>query len=134
MKSLVRSLFHKPAYLAFRARSSARDEQSDAAKVRSIADSIERSLKATEAEHAGLSGRMEDTRLRASMVVGNETYGYLSREKQETTSLHLFEGELQNGHERLNVLQQSIAHLKFLKAALFSRFPDSAQHDEVGPH
>lgn len=133
MKSLVRSLFHKPTYLSFRARSSARDERTDAARIRSIADSIERSLKATEAEHAGLSGRMEDTRLWASTVVGNETYGYLSREEQETTSLHRFEGELLNGQERLNVLQQNITHLKFLRATLFSRFPNSAQHDEIDP-
>jgi hypothetical protein len=126
--------FRKRTSLPFRARSSSRDDQTDTANIRSIAIAIQRSLKAMEAEHTGLSNRMEDITLRASILVGNETDEYLSREKEETASLNRLDTELKNGGERLNVLQQNIAHLKFLRAALFSRFPKASQNEETGAH
>jgi hypothetical protein len=132
MMQLFPWLFRKRTSQVFRARSSSRDEQTDTANIRSIAAAIERSLTATEAEHAGLSNRLEDAKLRASIVVGDGTDEYLSREKEQTAWLGRLETELQNGRERLNVLQQNISHLKFLRAALFSRFPKAGQNEETG--
>jgi hypothetical protein len=126
-------LFRRRTSRLFRARSSSRDEQTDTANIRSIALAIEHSLKTMEAERAGLSNRMKDANVSASIVVGNETDEYLSREKEETALLGRLETELQNGRERLDVLQQNIAHLRFLRAALFSRFPSASQNEEVGP-
>jgi hypothetical protein len=115
----------------FRARSSTRDQQADTANIRSIAATIERSLSAMEAERVGLSHRMEDVRVRTSIIVGNEAEEYLSREKEETAWLGKLERELQNGDKRLDVLRQNIAHLKFLRAALFSRFPIASSQDQL---
>jgi chromosome segregation ATPase len=109
-----------------------RDEQTDIANIQSIAAAIERSLKATETEHAGLSGRMEDAALRAAIVVGNDTNEYLSREKEQNAYLHLLENELQSGRDRINILQQNISHLVFLRTALFSRFPQACPKEYVG--
>ena len=124
-------LIRKRTTQLFRARSSSRDVQTDTANIRSIGIAIQRSLKAMEAEHAGLSNRMKDIELRASILVGNETDEYLSREKEETASLRRLETELENGRERLNLLQQNIAHIKFLRAALFSRFPKASQNERT---
>jgi hypothetical protein len=125
-------LFRRRTSRLFRARSLSRDEQTDTANIRSIALGNEHSLKTMEFERAGLSNRMKDANVSASIVVGNETDEYLSREKEETALLRRLETELQNGRERLDVLQQNMAHLRFLRAALFSRFPKALQNEKTG--
>lgn len=72
---------------------------------------------------------MENARLRASIVVGNNADEYVTREKEKTAYLCLLESEMKNGHERLDILKQNIDHLKFLRAALFSRFPTTSQNE-----
>lgn len=109
----------------FKARSSARDLQTDQARVEAVASAIDDALRSSEAEHAGLSRRMEDVGARTAISVGNDVDEYLSRHENDRQNLALLETELLNGNQRLKELALTISHFKFLKAALLSRFPDA---------
>jgi hypothetical protein len=109
----------------FKARSIGRDTETDRSRVASIAAAIDDALQSAEAEHAGLSRRMEDVGARAAIAAGNGVDEYLTREANDNRTLVLLETELLNGDRRLKELVLLIGHFKFLKAALLSRFPDS---------
>src|SRR3979409_514243 len=57
----------------FRARSAARDADTDRARVGPILEAINRALKAAEQEQAGLSARADDGRGRGAVAFGHET-------------------------------------------------------------
>ena len=109
---------------AFKARSAERDAETDRARIRSIVAAIEDALRAAESEQAGLSRRVEDVLARAAVTFGNGTDEYLEREPLNNHHQDLFGAEISNGQRRLKELSASIAHFKFMKAALLSRFPD----------
>ena len=108
----------------FKARSVTRDTETDRSRVASIAAAIDDALKSAEAEHAGLSRRIEDVGARAAITAGNGVDEYLTREANHSQNLVVLETEMVNGDRRLKELALMIGHFKFLKAALLSRFPD----------
>jgi hypothetical protein len=108
----------------FRARSAERDAETDHLRVASILASIEAALQAAENEQAGLSRRVDDVLARAAVTFGNGTDEYLEREALDNYHQDLFSAEISNGQRRLNELAGTIAHFKFMKAAVLSRFPD----------
>ena len=108
----------------FKARSAGRDAENDHSRVASIAQLVERSLTAAQAERAGLVRRLNDVFARAAVPLGNDTDEYLTREAHDSRLLDQFEAEISKGQRRLEELTSSIAHFKFLRAALLSRFPD----------
>lgn len=108
----------------FRARSVNRDAETDRSCVTSIARSIENSLLAAQMEKAGLIRRLDDVSARAAVSVGNGTDEYLTREALDNRLLGQLEAEILNGQRRLEQLTHNIAHFKFLRAALMTRFPD----------
>ena len=108
----------------FKARSPDRDAATDRARVIAILDSIKEALSDATAEHTGLKTRIDDVLARAAVTVGNDTDEYLTRDAQDTQYQNLLGLEMANGQLRLNELEASIAHYRFLKAALLSRFPD----------
>lgn len=108
----------------FRARSPERDAETDRERVESILTAIDSALRASEAEQSGLSGRVEDILARAAVTMGTATDEYLDREPHRAHHQALFSAEIANGQRRLKELSSLIGHLKFLKAALLSRFPD----------
>jgi hypothetical protein len=108
----------------FKARSVGRDAETDQSRVASIAAAIQDALQSTEAEHAGLSRRIEDVSARAAMTVGNGVDEHLTRDETDSRNLNVFESEIASGNRRLTELALTIGHFKFLKAALLSRFPD----------
>lgn len=109
----------------FKARSAARDLKTDQSRVEAVAAAIDEALRSSEAEHAGLSRRMEDVGARTAISVGNDVDEYLSRHEADRQNLALLETEMANGNLRLKELALTIGHFRFLKAALLSRFPDA---------
>jgi hypothetical protein len=109
---------------SFKARSAERDAETDRQRIGSIVASIEGALEAAENEHAGLSRRVDDVLARAAVTIGNGTDEYLEREALDNHHQDLFTAEILNGQRRLKELATEIAHFKFVKAAMLSRFPD----------
>jgi hypothetical protein len=108
----------------FRARSPERDAETDRRRIEAIMDAIETALDAAEREQSGLNRRVEDVLARAAVTFGNGDDEYLERDALDNHHQDLFDKEIQNGQRRLKDLNSSIAHFKFLKAAMLSRFPD----------
>ncbi|MFB9268826.1 hypothetical protein ACFFWD_37905 [Bradyrhizobium erythrophlei] len=108
----------------FRARSPERDAETDRARIGAIVAAIETALHAAESEQTGLSRRVDDVLARAAVTIGNGTDEYLEREDLDNYHQDLFTAEISNGQRRLKELAAEIAHFKFMKAAVLSRFPD----------
>ncbi|MCP3472168.1 hypothetical protein NLM33_17785 [Bradyrhizobium sp. CCGUVB1N3] len=123
--SLLRDRFRGET--EFRARSPERDAETDRARIEAIMDAIETALRAAESEQSGLNRRVEDVLARAAVTFGNGDDEYLEREALDKHHQDLFDKEIQNGQRRLKELGSSIAHFKFIKAAMLSRFPDYQQ-------
>ena len=108
----------------FRARSAERDAETDRGRVEAVLAAIDGVLRASEDEHSGLSGRVDDVLARAAVTVGTATDEYLDREPHRSEHQTLFDAEIANGQRRLKELSAMISHMKFMRAALLSRFPD----------
>ncbi|HEY0327605.1 MAG TPA: hypothetical protein VGC77_00770 [Rhodopseudomonas sp.] len=108
----------------FRARSAARDVETDTARIASIALSIDEAIRAAEAENEGLNRRLADVVARAAVTFGNDTHEYQERDLLDSHHQNLFNAEIANAERRLAELVESIGHFKFLKAVLTTRFPD----------
>ena len=108
----------------FKVRSSERDEDTDRQRIATVMNAIETVLSAAENEQKGLKLRVEDVLARAAVTVGNASDEYLDREPLDTQHQDLFSEEISNGQRRLKSLADTITHLKFLRAAVLSRFPD----------
>jgi hypothetical protein len=108
----------------FRARSPERDAVTDQSRIEAIMVAIEDALHAAEREQSGLNRRVEDVLARAAVTLGNGNDEYLEREALDNHHQDLFDKEIQNGQRRLKELDSSIAHYKFMKAAVLCRFPD----------
>ena len=108
----------------FKARAAERDAETDRARIGSIMAAIEAALQAAESEQSGLGRRVDDVLARAAVTLGNGTDEYLEREALDNYHQDLFDAEISNGQRRLKELATEIAHFKFMKAAVLSRFPD----------
>ena len=108
----------------FKARSAERDAETDRARIGSIMAAIEAALQAAESEQSGLGRRVDDVLARAAVTLGNGPDEYLEREALDNYHQDLFDAEISNGQRRLKELATEIAHFKFMKAAVLSRFPD----------
>jgi hypothetical protein len=108
----------------FKARTAERDAETDRERMGSVLAAIDGALQASEAEHAGLSGRIDDVLARAAVTGGTATDEYLDREPHLSHHQALFDAEIANGQRRLRELSTTIGHIRFMRAALLSRFPD----------
>lgn len=112
------------AHNYFKARSVGRDIATDLSRAAAVAAAIDQALHSCEAEHAGLSRRMDDVGARTAIVAGNDVDEYLSRDAADSRALALLETEMVSGDLRLKELALTISHFRFLKTVLSSRFPD----------
>lgn len=108
----------------FKARSSERDAATDRSRTASVMSAVENALISAESEQAGLRSRMDDVLARASVSVGTNADEYLDREPHRTAALNFFDGEIARGESRLKELGAMIAHFKFVKTAMLTRFPE----------
>jgi hypothetical protein len=121
---MIKQLFQFSSDSEFRTRSKQRDADTDNEAIKSIASAIEAALDKAENERIGLKARIDDVLSRAAIVGGNDIDDYLTRTEDRSTMLSDSDAEIRRGEERLKVLDQNIAHVKFLKTALRTRFPD----------
>jgi len=110
----------------FKGRSLERDAESDSHAVESVADAINTALEKAVAEREGLKRRLDDVTARAAIVGGNDTDDYLTRSPDQSEMLRSSDAEIKRGHQRLSKIEENIAHFRFLKTALRSRFPDGS--------
>lgn len=85
---------------------------------------IDKALQEAEGEQSGLNRRVDDALARASVTFGNGDDEYLDREPLDNYHQALFEAEISNGQRRLKELASTVSHLKFIKAAMLTRFSD----------
>jgi hypothetical protein len=111
-------------YNYFKARSATRDISTDQARLIAIAKAVENAIETAEAERAGLDRRIEDVLARAAVTFGNGTDEYLERDAVRSKHQDLFGIEIKNGQRRLKELENQIEHLKFLRTAMITRFPE----------
>jgi hypothetical protein len=114
----------RSGHRTFKARSADRDAETDRLRAGAVMEAIESALQAAEQEQAGLHGRVEDVLARAAVTLGNGSDEYLEREALDSHHQDLFGSEISNGQRRLKELADSIAHFRFLKTAIMTRFPD----------
>jgi hypothetical protein len=120
----IRRLFRAKSG-AFKARSPERDMSADAEAVQSILAPINLALERSEAERTGLKRRLDEVTSQAAIVAGNDLDDYLTRTADRSQMLDISEVEMQRAEERLKILDQNISHFKFLKTAVYTRFPDT---------
>ncbi len=121
---MIKQPFWFRAGAGFRARSKERDADTDNEAIRSIASAIEAALNKAENERIGLKARIDDVLSRAAIVGGNDIDDCLTRTEDRSTMLSNSDAEIRRGEERLKALDQNVVHVKFLKTALRTRFPD----------
>ena len=109
----------------FKARSADRDAETDRVRIASIMAAIQTVLDDAEKEKVGLSRRVDDALAFAAVTMGTATDEYLERDTLNDHHQSLFNLEIKNGERRLSELATMISHLKFIKAAMLTRFPDS---------
>jgi hypothetical protein len=122
--SMIKQLFRFSSDSEFRTRSKERDADTDNEAIKSIAAAIEAALNKAENERIGLKARIDDVLSRAAIVGGNDIDDYLTRTEDRSTMLSDSDAEIARGEERPKVLDQNIVHVKFLRTALRTRFPD----------
>lgn len=115
----------------FATRSGERDAATDAARLMSIYDAIDKSIAAAQAEKAGLQARMDSVLSRAAMAVGNGDDEYLSRDAVDNQHLAMLDAEIKNGEQRIEALTSSTAKLITLKETFLANFPGFA--GQTGP-
>ena len=123
-KARDQRLLRRTASATFRVRSAKRDSEADQRRVAAIMAAIEDAITAAESERAGLTRRVEDVLARAAVTLGNDDDEYLYREPLDSHHQDLFDAEIVNGQRRLKELGSAIAHFRFIRAAMQSRFPD----------
>jgi hypothetical protein len=112
------------AHRYFKSRSDARDTKTDQVRLNAVAVAIENAIASAEAERLGLDKRISDVLARAALTLGNGTDEYLERELIDSELQDAFDVEIKNGQRRLAELESQIGHLRFLKTAIITRFPD----------
>ncbi|WP_339037461.1 hypothetical protein WHZ78_07160 [Bradyrhizobium symbiodeficiens] len=124
LRARSQDFFRRVGVSEFRVRSADRDVETDQQRVGAIMAAIDDALHAAERERAGLGRRVDDVVARAAVTLGNGDDEYLHREPLDSHHHDLFDAEILNGQKRLKELGAAIAHFKFVKAAMQSRFPD----------
>ena len=100
----------------FRIRSSERDQRADADRLRSIERAILGAIAAADAEEQGLKRRLEDARVRASLLIGTETLE--ERDQATETLLAGSEREVSAAVKRIRQLTAHREHLQRVLHAL----------------
>ena len=109
---------------SFKARSAARDSETDQVRIGTIFRSVETALKEAKAEQTGLKARVDDVLARAAVTMGNDSDEYNTRHTEDDRFQSAMNNEIANGQERLRQLETTIGHFRFLESVLMTRFPD----------
>jgi hypothetical protein len=119
----MKFFFSRSNSAGFRARSPERDKSTDEETAVPIKTAIDQALSRVEKEYDGLKARLDSVTASAVFVAGTESDEYLERDSKDTDRLREYESEMQRANIRLQQLTEMIAHLKFIRAAFKTRFP-----------
>lgn len=108
---------------SFRVRAPERELEGDCRELKSISFAIETSLMGARKERDGLSRRIEAITAQAGFLTGTGIDEQLDRDSLDTDELRQLEQSLTTGQSRIRCLDSKLVHLKFLQAALLTRFP-----------
>jgi predicted nucleic acid-binding Zn-ribbon protein len=111
-------------YNYFKSRSGSRDTSNDQNRLMAVTEAIENAILTAETERSGLDRRIGDVLARAAVTFGNGTDEYLERDAIDSQQQDRFGIEITIGQRRLAELESQIGHLRFLKTAMNTRFPD----------
>jgi hypothetical protein len=120
---MFKGLFRRRLEKGFKTRLPERDQATDGEILGPVAEALDSALSSLQAERAGLSRRVEEAVVMASLSAGNESDEYISREPAQEAALRGYEDEMKRGRDRLAALDQHILNLRFLRAAFLTRFP-----------
>jgi hypothetical protein len=113
----------------FKARAAGRDAKIDRARLLPIQQSIEAALASAEAEHSGLSRRINDVVARIAVTLGNDSDEYISRDPRDNENQTLLDHQIIVENKRLGQLVEMISHLEFLQTVFRARFQDGDSAD-----
>jgi hypothetical protein len=119
---MLMHLFRRQTSEGFRTRSPDRDRLTDNATLGAVGKAIDDALARMQSELEGLTRRLNDAEERASITAGNEHDEYLTREPAKLSGLRKFEEQMRQASSRAKILQEDIAHLRFVRATFYSRF------------
>jgi hypothetical protein len=122
---MIKRFFRAKSTGEFKARAAERDIFADAEAVQSILGPINLALERSEAERTGLKRRLDEVTSHAAIVAGNDLDDYLTRTADRSQMLDISDVEMQRSEARLKMIDQNISHFKFLKTAVYTRFPDT---------
>ena len=114
--------------MGFRIRSPERDERADADRLRSVERAIVGAIASAESEQEGLKRRLENARVRASVLVGNGTFENLDRDQATEQLLAGSEQEFSAAAKRLRQLAAHREHLQRIFQALKQNNAIQPQH------
>ena len=126
---MLKRLFRSRSSNGFRTRSADRDIDADEALIGRVGTSIRDALATLEKEREGLSRRISDAQMLASVTVGTGTDDYVTREPAQAKGLASYEAEMRRGRERLTKLENHISNLKFMRAAFATRFSEFSRNE-----
>lgn len=119
----MKFFFSRSNSAGFRARSPERDKSSDEETIVPIKTAIDQALSRAENEYTGLKARLDNVTASAVFVAGTESDEYLERDNKDSDRLREYEAEMQRANIRLQQLSDMIGHLKFIRTAFKTRFP-----------
>jgi chromosome segregation ATPase len=119
-REAVMNLLANP-FRTFRSRSGDRDRRTDADRIASVIDAIDKAIADAQAERAGLHRRLETATMTAATAAGTDIDEYVDRESSLTDELRGQEDQMRNAAERLRQLDQNISDLDFMRMTCSGR-------------
>ncbi len=105
----------------FLTRSAARESATDLQRIDPIKRSVNEALQSLEAEKKGFESRIADATMRAAFIAGSDLEGDGDREPADSALLKNYEDQIRRADMRQKRLNDLIANLKFIRAAVMTR-------------
>lgn len=101
-----------------RFRALTRDRQTDVSRLAPVQEALDKALVAIEREREGLSRRLEEARMSAASLLGNESGIYFEREPEDERMLIEAEAQMMRAYARLDELRTQHATMSEMVAKL----------------
>ena len=105
----------------FLTRSADREKAADLQRIDPIKQSVNDALQSLEAEKKGFESRVADATIRAAFIAGSDRDGESNREPADNALLKQYEDQIRHADARRKQLDDLIANLKFIRAAVMTR-------------
>jgi hypothetical protein len=106
-----------------RFRSADRDRNTDEGRIQTIRSAVSDALAAAERETRMLTERLEEVRIRATLLAGTDTYEHETRQPEDAAELGRSEVQMRRAEQRLKELDQHLAKLRQIERTLLDGIP-----------